>query len=104
MCVRVCRWALLLLAFVACTRSSYMELDDHTKSTLHRLYVSYFFERQEDLWAEGAMRKLPALKAASGRWQTRLIACLLVCMLPPAPASLTFALRQRPTRRHAGVR
>lgn len=56
------------------TTSSFDELDGHTKATLHRLYVSYFFERQEELWAEGAMRKLPALKAASGTRGVRVCA------------------------------
>ncbi|EGC36898.1 hypothetical protein DICPUDRAFT_46840 [Dictyostelium purpureum] len=42
--------------------SNFNELSDDMKSTLHRLYISYFFERQEELWAQVALQRLPLIK------------------------------------------
>jgi len=83
--------------------SSFQELDDHVKNTLKRLYVSYFFERQEDLWTRGAMRKLPALKAASGAFagRERAAECFCVCALH---SSSRWLLLVTLPSRHACVR
>jgi 4-alpha-glucanotransferase len=46
--------------------SNFIELEDeHVKNEFVRLYNSYFFEIQEDLWREKALEKLPAIKDAS---------------------------------------
>lgn len=45
--------------------SSFAELPDHMKEPLKRLYVDYFFKRQEGLWADKAMQKLPVMKGAT---------------------------------------
>lgn len=45
--------------------SSFQELPDADKATLKRLYVDYFFKRQEGLWREKAMSKLPVMKGAT---------------------------------------
>eukprot|EP01132_Coremiostelium_polycephalum_P009919 gene9919-12163_t len=42
--------------------SSFNELSDDIKSTLYRLYISYYFERQEELWAQTALQRLPLIK------------------------------------------
>ncbi|MDB5230840.1 MAG: 4-alpha-glucanotransferase, partial [Chitinophagaceae bacterium] len=42
--------------------SSFRALDPHTQFHLKELYVNYFFERQDNFWAQEAMSKLPALK------------------------------------------
>lgn len=44
---------------------SYQDMDDYTKSKLDQLYNDYFYHRHNDFWRESAMRKLPALKAAT---------------------------------------
>ncbi|MGB3467995.1 MAG: 4-alpha-glucanotransferase, partial [Cyclobacteriaceae bacterium] len=44
---------------------SYQALDDYTKQQLDNLYVSYYYHRHNDFWAEKAMEKLPALKEAT---------------------------------------
>lgn len=44
---------------------SFQHLDDGTKSRLHQLYNTYFYERQDRLWEEEALRKLPHLKKAT---------------------------------------
>jgi 4-alpha-glucanotransferase len=41
---------------------SYRNLDDHSRYLLWELYVEYFFRRNESLWREKALIKLPALK------------------------------------------
>jgi 4-alpha-glucanotransferase len=40
-------------------------LDEHTQQQLHALYLDYFYYRQDPLWKEEAMRKLPALKEST---------------------------------------
>lgn len=40
---------------------SYKELDDTAKSELDKIYIHYFYERQEQFWKEKAMVKLPAI-------------------------------------------
>lgn len=44
---------------------SYKHLDDHAKKHLWDLYVDYFFQRQDQIWKEEAMEKLPALKRST---------------------------------------
>ena len=44
---------------------SYQALDIRTQAKLFALYVDYFFVRQEALWRENGLEKLPALKNAS---------------------------------------
>ncbi|CAK9278762.1 unnamed protein product [Sphagnum jensenii] len=44
---------------------SFSELDDHNKAVLRRLYHSYYFQRQEQLWRENALKTLPALMKSS---------------------------------------
>ncbi|MCB9201789.1 MAG: 4-alpha-glucanotransferase [Flavobacteriales bacterium] len=41
---------------------SYHALDGNQKQALYNLYIHYFFERQESLWYEKGMEKLPFLK------------------------------------------
>lgn len=45
--------------------SSFQELDEHTKCVLQRVYVDYFYHRQEQLWRSNALKTLPALMGAS---------------------------------------
>ncbi|KAI9027900.1 4-alpha-glucanotransferase [Hyaloraphidium curvatum] len=45
--------------------ASFQGLDDHSKGALMALYNDYFFNRQEVLWREKAMVKLPAIKSAT---------------------------------------
>ncbi len=44
---------------------SFKELDDAAKAAIDRIYIHYFYERQEELWREKAMVKLPAIINAS---------------------------------------
>ncbi len=44
---------------------SFKALDSVTRHQLDALYQHYFYERQEALWKEEAMRKLPAIKSAT---------------------------------------
>lgn len=41
--------------------SSYANLGDREKSALEELYLDYFFKRQDGLWYESAMEKLPVI-------------------------------------------
>jgi 4-alpha-glucanotransferase len=41
--------------------SSYAELGEDVKNKVYNLYLDYFYHRQESLWREQAMIKLPAL-------------------------------------------
>ncbi|KAF2072528.1 hypothetical protein CYY_006171 [Polysphondylium violaceum] len=50
--------------------SSFNELPDDLKSILHRLYISYYFERQEELWAQTALQRLPLIKKC-----TKMLVC-----------------------------
>jgi 4-alpha-glucanotransferase len=59
--------------------SSYLLLDNYTKSVLWPLYIDYFYVRQNDFWKKEAMKKLPSLKRNTN---------MLVCgedlgMVPP---------------------
>ncbi len=42
--------------------SSFKNLDQHSQEELKKLYINYFYHRQEDLWQNEAMKKLPGLK------------------------------------------
>lgn len=44
---------------------SYQALDDYTRWQLDKLYIEYYYQRHNDFWADKAMQKLPALKAAT---------------------------------------
>ncbi len=44
---------------------SYQELDEHSKQKIDELYNHFFYHRHNDFWADSAMQKLPALKAAT---------------------------------------
>ena len=59
--------------------SSFLQLDNYTKSVLWPLYIDYFYHRQNDFWKKEAMKKLPSLKRNTN---------MLVCgedlgMVPP---------------------
>jgi 4-alpha-glucanotransferase len=45
--------------------SSFQQLDSYTQNQLSALYVNYFFSRQDTLWKQEAMQKLPALKRST---------------------------------------
>lgn len=45
--------------------SSFKDLDDHSKNVLKRLYHDYYFQRQENLWRDNAMKTLPVLLNSS---------------------------------------
>ncbi|KAK9170561.1 hypothetical protein Syun_002701 [Stephania yunnanensis] len=45
--------------------SSFRDLDDHSKNVLKRLYYDYYFNRQESLWRQNALKTLPALLNSS---------------------------------------
>ncbi len=51
--------------FNAADTLSYKHLDDHAKHQLWELYVDYFFKRQDEIWREEALEKLPALKRST---------------------------------------
>lgn len=40
---------------------SFKELDEQAKAALDKIYLHYYYERQEDFWKEKAMIKLPAI-------------------------------------------
>ncbi len=42
--------------------ASFRYFDPHTQGSIRRLYINYFFERQDEFWRQQAMQKLPALK------------------------------------------
>ncbi|MEH0155501.1 4-alpha-glucanotransferase [Limibacter armeniacum] len=44
---------------------TYSELSDHERGVFWDLYIDYFFRRQEGLWRDQAMQKLPAIKEAT---------------------------------------
>jgi 4-alpha-glucanotransferase len=44
---------------------SYYELDDFQKNEINRLYDEYFYHRNEELWKEEALKKLPKIIEAS---------------------------------------
>ncbi|KAJ9547973.1 hypothetical protein OSB04_020516, partial [Centaurea solstitialis] len=45
--------------------SSFRDLDEHSKNIFRRLYYDYYFQRQESLWRQNAMKTLPALLNSS---------------------------------------
>ncbi|XP_047953128.1 4-alpha-glucanotransferase DPE2 [Salvia hispanica] len=45
--------------------SSFTGLDQHSQNVLKRLYYDYYFQRQEDLWRQNALKTLPALLNSS---------------------------------------
>lgn len=45
--------------------ASFKELDDGSKHVLRRLYHDYYFQRQEALWRENALKTLPVLLNSS---------------------------------------
>ncbi|KAI3984258.1 hypothetical protein MKX01_011212, partial [Papaver californicum] len=45
--------------------SNFQALDDHSKNVLKTFYYDYYFQRQETLWSENAMKTLPALLNSS---------------------------------------
>ncbi len=67
--------------------SSFRALDLQTQVRLKDLYLDYFFRRQESLWMQEGLRKLPALKRATN---------LLVCGedLGLVPACVPEAMKQ----------
>ena len=42
--------------------SSFKHLDKHSQDELRKLYIDYFYHRQDELWRKEAMKKLPGLK------------------------------------------
>ncbi|XP_042003319.1 4-alpha-glucanotransferase DPE2-like [Salvia splendens] len=44
---------------------SFTSLDQHSPNVLKRLYYDYYFQRQEDLWRQNALKTLPALLNSS---------------------------------------
>lgn len=42
--------------------SSFKNLEPHSQTALKKLYIDYFFRRQDELWRKEAMNKLPGLK------------------------------------------
>ncbi|MEJ7588871.1 MAG: 4-alpha-glucanotransferase [Ferruginibacter sp.] len=67
--------------------SSFRDLDDHLKHRLKQLYINYFFQRQDSLWKNEAMYKLPGLKRSTN---------MLVCGedLGMVPACVPDVMRQ----------
>ncbi|KAK4481786.1 hypothetical protein RD792_012697 [Penstemon davidsonii] len=45
--------------------SSFNDLDDHSKNVLKRLYYDYYFQRQETMWRQNALKTLPVLMNSS---------------------------------------
>ncbi|KAJ1404519.1 Immunoglobulin-like fold [Sesbania bispinosa] len=45
--------------------SSFQALDDQSKNVLKRLYYDYYFQRQENLWRQNALKTLPVLLNSS---------------------------------------
>uniref|UniRef100_A0A803LZX8 4-alpha-glucanotransferase n=1 Tax=Chenopodium quinoa TaxID=63459 RepID=A0A803LZX8_CHEQI len=45
--------------------TSFKDLDDHSKNVMRRLYYDYYFQRQENLWRQNALKTLPALLNSS---------------------------------------
>ncbi len=44
---------------------SFKELNDVARAALDRIYINYYYERQEEFWREKAMTKLPVIISAS---------------------------------------
>ena len=56
--------------FNAAKTLSFQYLDQHVQHQLEELYFEYFFNRQEKIWREEAIEKLPALKKC-----TKMLVC-----------------------------
>ncbi|MEP7144566.1 MAG: 4-alpha-glucanotransferase [Ferruginibacter sp.] len=67
--------------------TSFRDLDDPSKQKLKKLYINYFFHRQDDFWKKEAMNKLPDLKRSTN---------MLVCGedLGMVPACVPDVMRQ----------
>ena len=48
--------------FAVESTSSFQNLDYYAQSQLKELYVDYFYKRQDSMWKQEAMQKLPALR------------------------------------------
>lgn len=44
---------------------SYQELDAHSKNIINKIYLEYFYHRNEEFWRGKAMAKLPVMKKAT---------------------------------------
>ena len=44
---------------------SYQHLDTHTQVRLKEMYIDYYYKKQEHLWQQEALKKLPVLKKAT---------------------------------------
>ncbi len=67
--------------------NSYNDLDNISKEKIYKLYVDYFYNRQESLWEKQAMIKLPALVESSN---------MLICAedLGMVPACVSNVMRK----------
>ncbi len=45
--------------------SSFKNLDEHSQKELKELYIDYFYHRQDELWKNEALQKLPELKRST---------------------------------------
>lgn len=45
--------------------SSFKQLDEHSRFHLNELYVDYFFRRQDEVWKQEALERLPRLKRST---------------------------------------
>jgi len=50
--------------------SSFHDLDQNLKQILFKLYISYFYERQEDLWSQIGRTRLPVIRSC-----TKMLVC-----------------------------
>lgn len=50
--------------------SSFADLEPHLRQVLHTLYISYFYERQEDLWSQIGRTRLPVIRSC-----TKMLVC-----------------------------
>jgi 4-alpha-glucanotransferase len=45
--------------------NSYLEFDENTRKQLNKLYIDYYYKRQDDLWYHKGMEKLPVIIEAT---------------------------------------
>eukprot|EP00026_Physarum_polycephalum_P001791 Phypoly_transcript_01794.p1 GENE.Phypoly_transcript_01794~~Phypoly_transcript_01794.p1 ORF type:complete len:844 (+),score=102.29 Phypoly_transcript_01794:62-2593(+) len=50
--------------------TSFADLEPHLRQALHNLYISYFYERQEDLWSQIGRTRLPVIRSC-----TKMLVC-----------------------------
>lgn len=50
--------------------TSYRDLDAAQKHNLHNLYISYFYQRQEELWSQIGFKRLPIIRSC-----TKMLVC-----------------------------